>query len=120
MVAISTEAYQVLCQYRWPGNVRELQNVIRRGIVLTQDAMIDVDDLPDSLVAAAGDRGQTGGVGFFCAREEHVRQFEHAYLTGLLRKHAGNVREAAEEARLPRGTMYRLMKNHNLDGADFR
>ena len=53
VVAISPEAYQVLCQYRWPGNVRELQNVIRRGIVLTQDAMIDVDDLPDLQAAAA-------------------------------------------------------------------
>ena len=71
VVAISPEAYQVLCQYRWPGNVRELQNVIRRGIVLTQDAMIDVGDLPDSLVAAAGDCGQTGGVGFFCATDAY-------------------------------------------------
>jgi transcriptional regulator of acetoin/glycerol metabolism len=30
------------------------------------------------------------------------------------------VQSAAREAKLPRGTLYRLMKNHGLDSADFR
>jgi transcriptional regulator with PAS, ATPase and Fis domain len=120
VAGITPEAYQVLRQYHWPGNVRELQNVIRRGIVLSQDDMIDVEDLPESLFAAVAPLGGPEATGFFQARQEHLHRFEREYLTNLLKKHQGNVKAAAEEAQLPRGTLYRLMKNHGLDGADFR
>ena len=39
---------------------------------------------------------------------------------GLLARHQGDVTAAAREAKLPRGTLYRLMKGHALDGAAFR
>lgn len=117
---ITPEAYQVLAQYSWPGNVRELQNVVRRGIALTQDAMLGLDDLPDYVVASSGQRTNGGERGFFQIRDEHLAKFEREYLSSLLKQHQGNVKTAAQEARLPRGTFYRLMKNHGLDGADFR
>jgi transcriptional regulator with PAS, ATPase and Fis domain len=119
-VGIAPDAYAILRQYRWPGNIRELQNVIRRAIVLTQDDMVDLDDLPETLLTAATEQPGTEGVGFFEARAEHMARFERDYLTALLEKHAGNVTAAADEAKVPRGTLYRLMKNHALDGADFR
>jgi DNA-binding NtrC family response regulator len=117
---ITPEAFQVMRQYHWPGNVRELQNVIRRSIALTQKSLIGLDDLPDALVVSAGERIVHEQPGFFRAREEHVARFERDYLEALLRRHQGNVKTAAEEACLPRGTLYRLMKNHGLDGDDFR
>lgn len=118
---IAPEAYQVLSQYAWPGNVRELQNVIRRAIALSKDSLIGVDDLPDSLVADAGrvsDASQA--TGYFAQRDAHLAKFEKQYLTDLLKRHQGDVRAAAAEAELPRGTLYRLMKNHAIDGGQFR
>ena len=117
---ITPEAYQVLAQYRWPGNVRELQNVIRRGIALAKDPMIGLDDLPDDVVVAAGENRAGGDVGYFELRDEHLATFERQYLRELLDRHQGDVRTAAEEAKLPRGTLYRLMKKHGLDGGSFR
>jgi len=117
---ITPEAYQVLAQYRWPGNVRELQNVIRRGIALSKGSMIELDDLPDEIVAAAGEGKSSGAVGYFEVRNEYVTRFEQQYLSDLLARHRGDVRTAALEAKLPRGTLYRLMKNHNLDAGSFR
>ena len=38
--------------YAWPGNVRELENVIERGVVLAQGALIDVIDLPEEIAGA--------------------------------------------------------------------
>ncbi len=124
-VGITPEAYQVLRQYAWPGNVRELQNVIRRGIALSKATMIGLDDLPDEIVVAAGqraaeERNAGGGVGYFELRDEHVARFERQYLWVLLSRHRGDVQSSAREAKLPRGTLYRLMKNHGLDSADFR
>jgi DNA-binding NtrC family response regulator len=117
---ITPEAYQVLAQYRWPGNVRELQNVIRRGIALTRETMIGLDDLPDELVAAAGQGVSSGTLGYFELRDEHVGRFEQQYLNDLLVRHRGDVRLAALEAKLPRGTLYRLMKKYNLDSGSYR
>ena len=119
---LSTDAYQVLRGYHWPGNVRELQNVVRRAIAMTQSPMAGIDDLPDEVVAAAGRAGATEGstAGFFAQRAEHVARFEKQFLTDLLTRHAGDVSAAAREARLPRGTLYRLMKGHALDAASFR
>ena len=108
--------------YHWPGNVRELQNVVRRAITLTRSATAGVDDLPDEVVAAAGrNAGAEGGtVGYFAQRAEHMSRFERQYLVELLTRHMGDVSAAARDARLPRGTLYRLMKTHGLDGAAFR
>jgi len=125
VVGITPEAYNVLARYRWPGNIRELQNVIRRGIALTNRTMLSLDDLPNELVTSAGERSDIDGnpraaAGFFAQRDQFVAEFEREYLTALLSKHQGNVKAAAVEADLPRGTLYRLMKNHGLDGEQFR
>ncbi|MBI3838687.1 MAG: sigma-54-dependent Fis family transcriptional regulator [Planctomycetia bacterium] len=120
LCGITPEAYQVLAQYRWPGNVRELQNVVRRGIALTRETMIGLDDLPDALVAAAGEGASSGTVGYFELRDQHVSRFEQQFLNDLLIRHHGDVRSAALEAKLPRGTLYRLMKKYNLDSDCYR
>jgi DNA-binding NtrC family response regulator len=119
---LSTDVYQILKSYHWPGNVRELQNVVRRAIAMTRSPVAGVDDLPDEVVAAAGRAAgaEAGAVGFFAQRADHVARFEKQYLADLLTRHLGDVSAAAREARLPRGTLYRLMKGHGLDGASFR
>ncbi len=119
---LSTDVYQVLKSYHWPGNVRELQNVVRRAIALTRSPNAGIDDLPDEVVAAAGRStgAESGAVGFFARRAEHVARFEREFLTDLLTRHLGDVSAAAREARLPRGTLYRLLKGHAIDAAAFR
>ncbi|MHC4493533.1 MAG: helix-turn-helix domain-containing protein [Planctomycetota bacterium] len=37
-----------------------------------------------------------------------------------MRSCRGNVPEAARQARLPRGTLYRLLKKHRMDPGEFR
>lgn len=45
----SREALDALSAWNWPGNVRELENVIERAVVLSRDAVVDLDDLPRPL-----------------------------------------------------------------------
>jgi DNA-binding NtrC family response regulator len=122
VAGLTSDAYQVLKSYHWPGNVRELQNVVRRSIAMARGSMAGVEDLPDEVVAAAGRNAgaEAGAVGFFAQRAEQIARFERQYLTELLTRHLGDVSAAARDARLPRGTLYRLMKGHALDGAAFR
>ena len=127
----SAEALEVLLSYRWPGNVRELQNVVRRGIAMCLDERVAVDDLPEHLVVNAGAAGTppaAGAVasashpagGFFELRAQRMAAFERDYLASLLKAHHGDVASAAREARIPRGTYYRLLKNHDIKPAEFR
>lgn len=118
--AISTEAWSILSRYNWPGNVRELQNVIRRALVLSDNEVIGPEDLPVPLVAAASARQGQRARGFFELRNEHLARFEREYFESLLERNSGNCKEAAKEARLPRGTLYRILKNHNIEPEDFR
>ena len=119
--AITPEAMEVLAHYRWPGNVRELQNVIRRGLAMSRGDEFSVDDLPERLVAHAGEglvpREEKG---FFDLRAEHLAAFEADFLARTLEKHDGDVAAAAKAVKVPRGTYYRLMKNHGIKAADFR
>jgi len=121
---VDGEALEILSRYRWPGNVRELQNVLKRTLAMCQTGRLSVEDLPDEVVAAAGERGDAPadatGEGFFDAREQRMAAFEREYLTRALRASGGDVSQAAREARIPRGTFYRLMSKHGLDAAAFR
>src|SRR3989440_2073068 len=46
------DAIRRLEAYAWPGNVRELENVIERGVVLAQGALMDVTDLPPEIAGS--------------------------------------------------------------------
>jgi phosphotransferase system HPr (HPr) family protein len=46
ITSITHKAMKYLLSYDWPGNVRELENVVERAINVTDDNIIDVDDLP--------------------------------------------------------------------------
>jgi len=119
-VELSPEAVEVLNSYSWPGNVRELQNVLRRTLAMGREAVITPESLPDELVAAAGEGANRLEAGFFTQRDHRIALFEREYLDSLLRQCAGDVSKAAREARIPRGTLYRLLKNHRLDPAMYR
>ena len=118
--AITPAAYSLMRRYHWPGNIRELQNVIRRAIVLSDDDKISTDNLPVSLVAAAGSANGSLSRSFFEIRDEYLSRFARESFDSLLRRPSGNVKESAREAQLPRGTLYRLLKSHAVDPAEFR
>jgi PAS domain S-box-containing protein len=51
---LSSEALDVLYQYSFPGNVRELANLIERILILTNNSVIEVEDLPKKVIEDVG------------------------------------------------------------------
>jgi transcriptional regulator with PAS, ATPase and Fis domain len=52
-VTFTEEAMQLLVKHRWPGNVRELHNVVEQAVLMTDSDVVDVDQLPLAVRAAA-------------------------------------------------------------------
>ncbi len=46
---LSKAALHLLESYNWPGNVRELENLIERLVILTEESIIEVEDLPSRI-----------------------------------------------------------------------
>ena len=50
-LGLSASAREALHAYGWPGNLRELANALERAAVLSRGEVIELEDLPDRLLA---------------------------------------------------------------------
>src|SRR5262245_26731463 len=101
--SIDADALAMLEGYAWPGNVRELQNVIERACALADGPTLRIRDLPEH-VRGRGRAAPAAGKDLPLkeAREAWLRVFTEDYLTDLLRRHGGNVSQAAKTAGVDR------------------
>jgi transcriptional regulator of acetoin/glycerol metabolism len=116
MAGTGSTAVALLEAYPWPGNVRELQNVIERACALADGPSVRPRDLPEH-VRGRGRPAPTavrGDLTFREARESWLRAFAPEYLTDLLRRHGGNVSQAAKAAGLDRKTLHGLLAKYGI------
>ncbi len=122
--------------YHWPGNVRELENVIHRGIVMSQGRVLSEEDAPllnpaaemesgesmelwvRKLVQKRMNEGRTGNL-----HEEAVAGVERPLFQFVLDKMDGNKSRAAEALGINRNTLHAKLKKYELaefdqEGAD--
>ena len=105
----SPAALGALAHYAFPGNVRQLLHIVQRTIATAGGPLIDVEDLPEEVVAPRSARlPQEGSVA--AARERAERDM---IIATLARNH-GEVSAAAREMQVSRTTMWRLMKKHGI------
>jgi len=113
---ISKEAMELMERYHWPGNVRELQNVMERAVSLTDSEIIVPEDLPEYIrnhnyfdILKSFPKSN-----YKKAKKDWIDFFEKKYLSSLLKRHNGNISQAAREARVNRKTIHRMLKRHRL------
>ncbi len=113
---IDPEALARLDAHAWPGNVRELQNVIERACALADGPTIRVRDLPDHVRGRGRPAPTAPGkdLPLAEAREAWFQAFAQEYLSDLLRRHGGNISQAAKTAGVDRKTLHRLLTKHGI------
>jgi len=110
----SAAALQKLTCYHWPGNVRELLNVVQHALVFAEGSQILPCHIP--IPVAVVESPSQGGL-FREARTRAIEAFERRYVEEMIRKHNGNVTQAAREAGKERRSFGRMMKKYGLNRA---
>jgi transcriptional regulator with GAF, ATPase, and Fis domain len=95
--------------YHWPGNVRELRNVVSRALLGEHDSLVNPSP---SSKPRAGEANLD--VPFKEAKERLIDTFTRDYLEALLRRHNGNVSQAARSAGLARPHLHKLAVRYGL------
>ena len=108
---ISPEALHCLEAYKWPGNVRELENVILRAVALSPNKIIHPADLTRSISG----HENTGGTFPVEVQGDSLEAYEKAAIANALKKNNGNRRLAAQVLGIGEATLYRKLKNYQLD-----
>lgn len=93
--SVTTEATNLLLRYHWPGNIRELENVMQRGLVLTDGDTIDVAQIPQSIAAG---KATTQTDEFSCegfSVKQAQKRLEAAMIKKALIKTGGNKSKAS-------------------------
>jgi two-component system, NtrC family, response regulator AtoC len=118
ITGITPEAMKKLVDYYWPGNVRELQNIIERGVALSEGDKLDASDIylddPAKRPTPAG-----GGSPYILPPGVTLEQWEDEAIREALRHANGNKSQAARALGLSRNALrYRLSKLGVPDSAD--
>lgn len=117
-VSFSNEAREVLLNYSWPGNVRELRNAIGRGFMMTEGDEILPHHLPAGL--RSPEEVEEDNSGKAKTIQDIRSQTERQLIVDCLKKHNGNIREAARELGIHRGTLYSRIHALDIPVAQFR
>lgn len=107
---LTAEAMEAFRAYEWPGNIRQLCNVIEAAMTISNGNYIGLPEL-SQLIAT----DQSIQVANQADYSSALSCFETDYLTRLLRKHTGNVEEAAAEADMNMATIYRKLKKYGIN-----
>jgi len=114
--SVGKAALRKLLGHRWPGNVRELENVIRRAIILSKGPVILARDvqLQRSFSASASERADLLSMPYHRAKGVVEREFQKAYVSRLLSRSGGKMKEAAQRSGLSRQSIHQIAKRHGL------
>ena len=104
------DALEQLRKHQWPGNVRELRNV-----VLGTLALGDPLEMPPPAASNEGDViAPVLDQSYKDAKRTVLDEFERRYLTRLLERTGGNIRQAARDAKMDRSYLMELLRRHRM------
>jgi DNA-binding NtrC family response regulator len=103
--AFTAEAMRALLAHPWPGNVRELDHAVERAVLLARGDEVGAAEL--ALTPALADGAPP-------LEQLPLDEVERELIRRALRRHDGNVSEAAKALGLSRSALYRRLERHGL------
>jgi two-component system response regulator HydG len=100
-------AMKALQRYSWPGNVRELQNLVHRLVIMADDAVIDVPDLPETFRYSA-----TRPKGL----DRTLEEVEREHILDVFAANNRNMTRTAQQLGIDRKTLREKIKRYTGTG----
>ena len=100
---ITRRAQNCLAAYSWPGNVRELENVLSLAVMMAEDNLIDLNDLPKPLLTSKTETTPQGH------KLLTFEELQRVHLQRVLEHVEGDKTRAAEILGISRSTLYNLL-----------
>jgi len=110
---LSDAARDALVEYGWPGNVRELENALERAVILSDDAVITPEALPERVTQ----RRAEPLVSTRTPSNPTLEAVERAYIMWVLQSEAGNKSRAADVLGIDPSTLYRKLSRYGVEEA---
>jgi transcriptional regulator with PAS, ATPase and Fis domain len=125
---LTGDALDALRAYRWPGNVRQLRNCLERAVLLANDGIITVNELPPEVLRpavasgaisqgaatvalnVAGDNGLSAAGG-----AAPLREVERQQILNALEQTGWHRGKTAELLGISPSTLYRRLRDYNLE-----
>jgi len=115
-IRLAPEIDPVFTLYPWPGNIRELQNLIQQLVIITEDEVIHLRDLPPRLYEYAKVQEhprrpilQMPLQSTPKALKDTIAEIEHSILTEALKQY-GSCTKVAEIFHINRSTLFRKLR----------
>jgi two-component system response regulator HydG len=105
---ISEECLRLLMEHSWPGNVRELRNLTERAVVVDQDGLITLSDLPEHFQAPG-----SGLVPIAQRRHLTLRELEKMYILSALQECGDSRQKACRLLGITKATLWRKLKSYS-------
>lgn len=114
---LTDQALHLLISYPWPGNVRELRTAIEHGVVMSNDAQIDIKHLPTFLNRSPSTPQQNSHItqnNLAAPADFNLHNLELAVIRAALAQTQENRSRAAELLGISRRTLQRKLKELGL------
>ncbi len=108
---VDNEVMKLIMGHSWKGEVRELENIIERAVIFADGDLVTRKDLP-----AAFGHQEAGAFMFDTGRtlRDAVHDFEHQYISRVLRQHRFNKETVAESLQISLSSLYRKIEDLNI------
>jgi len=118
---ISDEAMQILQTYDYPGNIRELHNILQRAVAISTNGLIMPDllklrNFANTYIKPLADKHRNTRDLKANTPNTHrsLTDIEATHIESLLHQNNGHRAKVAEELRISERTLYRKLKQYNL------
>jgi len=109
---LSKDASELLLRMPWKGNVRELENVIERGVLVSQSPEISLESL--LIEEEVTSLGYAPSTSLFSATQEVMSKVERERILESLQECNGNKSKAARLLGISRASFYNKLKRYQI------
>ena len=116
---LSTLALQELIGYSWPGNVRELRNILEQASILSENGIIELNNLPETLLKQ-NSRSVVNTLSDDMALDAKLELMEKDIIIAALRKTRGIQVKAANILGINQRSLWHRIKKLHIDINTFK